>query len=155
MDESASSPKKIRRLPVLQTSNAATEPEEERTPLQWLIIGGFCILLCWILLAGVVNAFFQRVAPQAYFGVALGNVLAYALAVAAGSWLLGNRARVVSARSAQAVAAITAGLGIGMSVASSEASLDLSWLLSTAILLFTALLAARLGFKVGRRRAGG
>lgn len=151
--KSASTPKKLRRLPVLQSSNAATEPEEERTQLQWLLIGGFCVLLCWILLAGVVNAIFQRVAPDAYFGVALGNVLAYALAVAAGTWLLGYRAHVVAARGAQGVAAVTAVLGIAMSVASSETALDVSWLLSTVILLLTALLAARVGFNLGRRRA--
>jgi hypothetical protein len=153
-DEPTSPPKKERRrLPVLQQSQAATEEEGERTPAQWMLIGGFATIVAWLLLAGSVNAVVQHAAPSAVVGLAVAQVVAYATACTLGGMLMGYAAKPTAPKHASIMASATALLAVGLS-ASGPSLPGIEFVLAAAgILCAVAWGFARLGFRLGRRLA--
>lgn len=138
---------------MLQQSQAATEEDTERTPAQWMLIGGFATLIAWLLLAGSVNAVVQQVAPRAVVGLAVAQVVAYAVACALGGALLGYAAKQVTPRHASLATCATAALAVLLS-ASVSGLPGLEFMVAAALVLCAVAWGfARVGFRLGRRLA--
>ena len=145
--------KERRRLPVLQQSKAATEEDGERTPAQWMLIGGFATILAWLLFAGSVNAVVQHVAPRAVVGLAVAQMVAYAVACTLGGVLMGYAAKPVTPRHASLTTSATAVLAILMS-ASGPGLPGVAFMVGAALILCAIAWGfARVGFRLGRRWA--
>lgn len=140
-----------RRLPVLQ-ANPPDPEEPERSPAMWMLLAGVATVLVWTFTAGVVNAVVQRVAPEVLWVVVVVNLLAFAIAIATGAFLLGAHARATTRQHAQVVGVVVAVLGVGYGLSAQGAEFGLTWILSTLLLVVVGVVSARVGFTRGRRR---
>ncbi len=145
-------PKPRRRLPVLQANPPDAEEEEDRPAPSWMLIGGFAMLLAWTFTAGVVNAVLQRIVSEAFAVVIIGNLLAFAIAVLVGAFLLGARAKSVDAKRTQLVGSLVAVLGVMYGFIATQVAFGIAWILAAVILVIVANVSARVGWKLGRRR---
>jgi hypothetical protein len=117
-----------------------------------MLIGGFATIIAWLLLAGSVNAVVQHVAPRAVVGLAIAQVVAYAVACTLGGALLGYAAPVTP-RHASLAACATAALAVLLS-ASGSGLPGIEFMVAAAMILCAVAWGfARVGFRLGRRLA--
>ncbi|WP_437607396.1 hypothetical protein WMF20_42225 [Sorangium sp. So ce834] len=157
----AGSPEK-RRLPVLQGSGDGEG--EERPPWHWIALGTVAIFIVWLPLAGLANTLLRRMIERTGDGEAQGsvrlamvglNAIAFALAGAAGGYLVGRFGGRAGRREAAASGAVVAALAWALALAEGAPAGALGWALLLVVMVAIGAAASYAGGLAGlRARAG-